>query len=146
MSGFKLDIDSVEKDEDRVEFLSACSKLDQRIICNLVDVKGVDAETTLDTIGQNAIHLVAVSSAYDTERQISLIGYLIQQGANVNQQRTSDGWTPLFLAVTFGLQPIVNALLQSGAKTMIKDHQEMTPEDYADKFRMKQIKDMLVHR
>ena len=146
MSGFKLDIDSVERDEDRVEFLSACSKLDARIIRNLVDVKGVDVGTAVDGLGQNAIHFVAVSSAYDPERQISLIGYLIQQGANVNQPRTSDGWTPLFLAVTFGLQPIVNALLQSGAKTRVKDYLEMTPEDYADRFRMKQIKDMWVHR
>lgn len=146
MSGFKLDIDSVERDEDRVEFLSACSKLDHGALRHLIDVKGVDVGAAKDDLGQNALHFVSTSSTYDTERQISLIGYLIQEGANVNQQRTSDGWTPLFLAVTFGLSQIVSALLQSGAKTRVKDHEGLTPEDYADMYRMKNIKDLLVHR
>ena len=38
--GFKLDIGCVERDEDRGEFLSACSRLDEKTVFKMVDLKG----------------------------------------------------------------------------------------------------------
>ena len=38
--GFKLDMGCVERDEDRSEFLSACSRLDEKTVFKMVDVKG----------------------------------------------------------------------------------------------------------
>jgi hypothetical protein len=61
-SGFKLDMGCVERDEYRCEFLSACSRLDEKIVCKMVDVRGIDAATALDPIGQNCIHFVTCSS------------------------------------------------------------------------------------
>ena len=37
--GFKLDIGCVERDEDRGEFLSACSRLDEKTVFKMVDLK-----------------------------------------------------------------------------------------------------------
>ena len=45
--GFKLDIGCVERDEDRGEFLSACSRLDEKTVFKMVDLKGVDPSAAL---------------------------------------------------------------------------------------------------
>ena len=45
--GFKLDIGCVERDEDRGEFLSACSRLDEKTVFKMVDLK-VDVTRDLD--------------------------------------------------------------------------------------------------
>ena len=137
---------STEREEDVIKFLAACSKLNHGSIRRLIERRGVKASEAEDKIGQNAIHFVSMSAANDMERQASLIGYLVQQGADVNKQRTTDKWTPLFLAVSFGLTQVVHALLQAGAKTDIRDDEGKSPEDIADKYRMHYVKDILVHR
>jgi ankyrin repeat protein len=70
----------------------------------------------------------------------------VQNGADVNCQRTTDGWTPLFLAVVFNMTPMVTLLLQLGAKAVVRDAKRMTVEDWADRCRLKNIKDILLHR
>lgn len=142
---FKLDIGSVEKDEDKCDFLSACSSLDLRSIRHLVDIKGINVKESVDSIGQNCIHFVVCSAKYELQRQVQLIGYLSSVGASVNAPRSSDGWTPLFLAVLFGSRQLVMTLLQNGAKTDIKDHEGLTPEDLAKKYHMGHVTNLLVH-
>ena len=44
--GFKLDMGCVERDEDRSEFLSACSRLDEKTVFKMVDVKGGMSQRT----------------------------------------------------------------------------------------------------
>ena len=144
-SSFKLDIGCVERDEDRGDFLSACGRLDLRSIRHLVDVKGVDVNST-DAAGQNCLHYVSCSAEHELGKQLQLLGYLASLGADPNVQRKTDGWTPIFLAVVFGQAQLVTALLQKGAKTKVKDHQEMDPEDWAQRYRLGHIKDLLVHR
>ncbi len=195
--GFKLDMGCVERDEERVEFLAACSRLDEKTVFKMVDVKGVEPAAALDAIGQNCIHFVTCSSvavaaanhkgssgssatpssASSTSsagsagmggataaaassppggataafqdavsRQTALIHYLVQNGADVNCARSSDGWTPLFLAVILNITPMVSLLLQVGAKATTQDLAGLTAEDYADKYRLRNVKDILVHR
>lgn len=74
------------------------------------------------------------------------MGYLISSGADPNAIRTTDGWTPLFLAALFGESRLVVTLLQNGAKVTIKDHEGLTAENVADKYRMDQVKNLLVHK
>ena len=50
--GFKLDMGCVERDEDRGEFLSSCSRLDEKSVFKMVDVKG----------GQENLHLYSTFS------------------------------------------------------------------------------------
>ena len=88
----------------------------------------------------------ASHSAAAADLQSHLVSYLVKKGADVDLARTSDGWTPLHLAVAFGLTQMVTSLLGEGAKARLKDKEGMTAEDLADKYRMKQIKDLLVHR
>ncbi len=144
--GFKLDIGCVERDEDRADFLSACSRLDLRAIRDLVETKGVDVNA-VDSVGQNCVHFIVGSVERDRQdRQAQLLGYLSSLGADVNARRDTDGWTPIFIAVIFKRAHLVQALLANGADAQVKDQQEMTPEDWADKYRLGDIKDLLLHR
>ena len=112
-TNFKLDMGCMERDEDKTEFLSACSRLDQKTIYEMVDVKGVEAGAAVDSIEQNCLHFVVCSvNQTDLDRQAALVHFLVQKGADVNQRRSTDGWTPLFLAVVFGMAPMVQVLLQ----------------------------------
>ena len=79
---FKLDIGCVERDEEKCEFLSACSNLDLRTIRHLVDVRAIDVQGSLDCIGQNCLHFVVCSAKQDLPTQEQLIGYLVSVGAN----------------------------------------------------------------
>ena len=47
--GFKLDMGCVERDEDRGEFLSSCSRLDEKTVFKMVDVKGGQEELHLNS-------------------------------------------------------------------------------------------------
>ena len=145
-SNFKLDISCVERDEDRSDFLSACSQLDLRAIRHLIDVKGVDVSAAIDQIGQNCVFFVVCSAEHDVQRKVQLLGYLISVGADVNAQRTTDGWTPLFLATIFGESRLLVTLLQNGAKVAVKDHEGLNAEDWADRYRLDHVKNLLVHR
>ncbi len=142
----KLDIGCVERDEDRADFLSACSRLDLRAIRDLVENKGVDVNSE-DGVGQNCAHFIVGSAEADREeRQTQLLGYLSSLGANLNAARTTDGWTPLFVAAVFNRTHLVQALLGNGASAEVRDLEGKTAEDWAERYRMADIKDLLVHR
>ncbi|XP_008549912.1 ankyrin repeat domain-containing protein 7-like [Microplitis demolitor] len=57
----------------------------------------------------------------DHIRKIEISGMLIKFGANVNQQTTNNGATPLHLAGARGCDKIVTILLENGANVNIKD-------------------------
>jgi len=159
----------VERDEDRGEFLSACSRPDEKTVFKMVDLKGVDPSAALDNIGQNCLHFVVcssvavavgnhkdsptlhataegASSAVDVvDRQTALIQYLVQNGADINRARRTDGWTPLFLAAVFNMGAMVSLLLQLGASTAARDAAERTVDDWVDKYRLHNVKDLLEH-
>lgn len=145
---FKLDMRRMEREDACSELLSACGSLDQKTVFTLVDSRGAEiVAEAADSVGQNCVHYVACSAEHDSERQVALLQYLAQHGADVNKARATDGWTPVFLAVVFGLAPIVQALLALGAKTAgIKDSDGMTAEEWAGKYCLKHIKDLLVHK
>lgn len=144
-TNFKLDIGCVERDEDRQDFLSAAGKLDLRQIRHLLEVKGVEVNAT-DSVGQNCLHYVACSAEHDLERQTQLVGFLTSVGADINLKRKTDGWTPLYLAAVFNECALVACLLSNGAAVKVRDHGDMSPEDWADKYRLGQVKTLLVHR
>ncbi len=139
----------MERDEDRADFLSACSRLDLRAIRDLVEGKGVEAATARDAIGQNCLHFVVGSPEAGeraAERQEQLLGYLTSLGADPNAARSTDGWTPIFLAVVFRRPRLVTALLSNGADAALKDGEGRSPEDWADRYRVHDVKDLLLHR
>ncbi len=144
-SGFKLDIGLVDRVEDRSDFLSAAGRLDVRAIRHLVETKGVDVNSE-DSVGQNCLHFVSCSAETDAETQTKLLGYLTRAGADPNKRRDTDGWTPLFLAVIFGRRQVVAALLANGAAASARDADGKTPEDWAERYRVWHVKDLLVHR
>ena len=69
-----------------------------------------------------------------------------QNGAEINRARKTDGWTPLFLAAVFNMPAMVSLLLQMGAKTSARDSLERTVDDWVEKYRLKNVKDLLDHR
>ncbi|TRY61437.1 hypothetical protein TCAL_02148 [Tigriopus californicus] len=142
----KLDMDRVEREDERCSFLQACSRLDQRNIFNLVDGgERLDMADTLDDVGQNGLHFVVATTHPDEKRQANLVKYLLSKGADINQARTTDGWTPLFLAVMWGRAEIVSLLLARGAKPRITDQMGMTCEDWARAYRFDKIQQLLLH-
>lgn len=164
---FKLDIESVERDEERVDFLAACSKLDAKAVHDAIDVKGVSPRQALDAVGQNGVHYAVCSvrglprpasgrsgspggcgsgGGSGEKRQMNLIRFLVSRGADLNAARTSDGWTPLYLAVIFNRRALVNLLLANGAQAKVTDKSGWSPEDWAEKYGLHGIKDILIHR
>ena len=77
---------------------------------------------------------------------MNLIRYLVSRGADLNTARTSDGWTPLYLAVVFNRKALVNLLLANGAQAKVTDKAGKSPEDWAEKYGLHGIKDILIHR
>ena len=74
------------------------------------------------------------------------MSYHHQNGAEINRARKTDGWTPLFLAAVFNMPQMVSLLLQMGAKTSARDSLERTVDDWVEKYRLKNVKDLLDHR
>eukprot|EP00095_Tigriopus_kingsejongensis_P004564 maker-scaffold462_size163801-snap-gene-0.39 protein:Tk04564 transcript:maker-scaffold462_size163801-snap-gene-0.39-mRNA-1 annotation:"achain crystal structure of engineered northeast structural genomics consortium target" len=143
----KLDMDRVDRQEERAAFLAACSNLNQRSIFNAVESDKLDVTRTTDAIEQNGLHFVVSSAKHDLKKQANIVKYLVSKGADVNQARTSDGWTPLFLAVMLGRSEVVSLLLQKGARVRHVDQEGLTCEDWAVKYRWDQIKtQLMLHR
>ena len=71
---------------------------------------------------------------------------IFQNGADINRARRTDGWTPLFLAAVFNMGAMVSLLLQLGASTAARDAAERTVDDWVDKYRLENVKDLLEHR
>lgn len=63
----------------------------------------------------------AVSNVYKTD-DICPVCILIANGADVNE-KTMDGYTPLYVAVKWGLLDVVRLLLNYGAKTDCRDNE-----------------------
>ena len=52
----------------------------------------------------------------------------------------------MFLAAVFNMPAMVSLLLQMGAKTSARDSLERTVDDWVEKYRLKNVKDLLDHR
>jgi hypothetical protein len=158
-AGRKLDVHRVECEENKAEFLEACSSLDMNAIRGLVEDLDVNPGLAFDSVGQNCLHFLASSMSEtavktrsavalraETQRQTKLIGYLRSRGADPNCKRATDGWTPLHVAALLGRKDLVRALLAAGASATVTDHDGMTAEDWARRYRMEEIRNILLHR
>ena len=52
----------------------------------------------------------------------------------------------MFLAAAFNMTQMVSLLLQMGAKTSVRDSLERTVDEWVEKYRLKNVKDLLEHR
>ena len=96
----------------------------------------------LDTIGQTPLQY-AVCHTY----ALPMVKVLIEHGADLNIQRSSDGWTALHLSAMLGKSDVAHCLLEAGADPTITDTQiyQCTPEQIAKQYRHYQLADLL-HR
>jgi len=156
-SGRKLDVQRVELQGNQAEFLESCSTLDMRSLRTMVENQSVDPSQALDSVGQNCLHFVASSLSdravqcaaavrEESERQTQLVGYLSSRGADPNCKRSSDGWTPLHVAAILKRVDLVRALLNAGARADVGDHDGKTPEDWAARYRLEEVRNILLHR
>lgn len=60
------------------------------------------------------------------KKRRSIVKQLIEQGADVNQKRESDGMTPLILATQMGNYQLVNSLISAGARIEEYDRHKNT--------------------
>jgi len=153
----RLDVQRVDSEGNKAEFLEACSNLNMRTIRSMVEEQGMDPSRATDSINQNCLHFVASSvseagghgeAGLDAEQQTQaqLIGYLSSRGADPNCRRSRDGWTPLHVAAMLKRTALVRELLQAGASAEVKDNKGMTPEDWAEKYKLGEIQNILLHR
>ncbi|CAB4061595.1 unnamed protein product [Lepeophtheirus salmonis] len=128
------------------DFLGACGSLDIKKMREILDKDDLDPNDIVDDVGQNGFHYAVCSILRNnTSRQTSVLKYLRKKGLNVNKARTTDKWTPIFLAVAFGFQNIVSWLLSKGARIDISDSETRSPEEVAATYRFHKIKDILIH-
>ena len=96
----------------------------------------------LDTIGQTPLQY-AVCHTY----ALPMVKVLVEYGADLNIQRSSDGWTALHLSAMLGKSDVAHCLLEAGADPSIRCTQiyNCTAEDIAKQYRHYQLADLL-HR
>ena len=98
----------------------------------------------IDSVGQTPLHY-AVCHTY----ALPIVKVLVEKGANLNIQRTEDGWTALHLSAMLGKADVAHCLLEAGADPTIKDTSfgltHKTAEDIAKDYRHHQLADLL-HR
>ncbi|XP_040571104.1 uncharacterized protein [Lepeophtheirus salmonis] len=92
-----------------------------------------------DSIGQTPLHY-AISNPSLAK---TLIPILLAEGAHINVQRKSDGWTALHLAAMFGRSDLVGILLKNGANPELKDNEGNKPQEIARKYRFHALSDLL---
>lgn len=99
------------------------------VVKQLVTLATVDDEliAEIDSLDSNGYSLFHYCCAYNL---ISLIPVLLARGIEVNHV-AADGSTGLHLAVGAGHYPIVQSLLESGAKVLVWNEEGMTPYDIA---------------
>lgn len=148
LSGYKLDMGCVERDEERSEFLSACSKCDLQLVNRRIGGGKEDGLGDVrDSVGQNGLFYALASTLYDYDLQGKIIKSLINDGkADVNARRTTDGWTPIFISVMLGSAPLLSLLLDHGAKLDVVDFQGKTPQDYAQKYNQQKVIEIILHK
>jgi len=92
--------------------------------------KDTKALTETDESGDTALHIAA------HEGYIKLTRYLLQKGANPNQQNKA-GSTPLHKAASKGNIAVTEILLEHSADANIKNNSGLLPEDLADKVKLR---------
>jgi rRNA processing protein Krr1/Pno1 len=92
--------------------------------------KDTKALAETDESGDTALHIAA------HEGYIKLTRYLLQKGANPNQQNKA-GSTPLHKAASKGNIAVTEILLEHNADANIKNNSGLLPEDLADKVKLR---------
>ncbi len=86
---------------------------------------GADIVHSRDSARSTALHRSCARSD-DTE----VTEFLLESGAKVNAVDT-DGWTPIFYAITFGLLECTKVLLAAGATVNHRENDGKTPLEWA---------------
>jgi L-ascorbate metabolism protein UlaG (beta-lactamase superfamily) len=68
-----------------------------------------------------------------------LVEYLVDQGAFLNVPDKTTGSTELHLAVAMGYDDIVDLLLEKGSDPAVRDFEQLTPFDYAMKYKHREL-------
>ena len=90
-----------------------------------------------DKGGYTALMLAASNDHADVVR------LLLEYGANINRIETTNGWTALIWAAKRGHIESVQLLLEHGADPAIRDNNELTALDWANKTSQKAVADHL---
>lgn len=86
-----------------------------------------------DNDGMTPLHC-AVSNG-----NVELVEYLVEQGAFLNTPDKTTGSTELHLAVAMGYNDIVDLLLEKGSDPAVRDFEQLTPFDYAMKYKHREL-------
>ena len=95
--------------------------------------------------------ITTVTSNYrdESSRKTAIIQHLVRNGAQVNQARYTDGWTPLFLAAIFNMRSVVSLLLQMGAETFVMDSKGRIVASVGElvkEYHLNNVRDLLEYR
>ena len=90
-----------------------------------------------DCVKQTALHYSI------TNPRQGVVESLLRAGADVNQRRMKDGWSPLFLAGIFGFTRKVESLLESGADVLLCDDRGLTVMDWVARYGLKTVQSQL---
>ncbi len=80
--------------------------------------------------GQTVLHWALAHPPKSPEAVAAIVRQLVASGANVNE-KSRDGTTPLMQAAWFGSDPVLNALLESGADPRMADSRGRNPAQLA---------------
>jgi len=93
-----------------------------------------------DALGQTPLHYAVCHP--DALRLVSIMA---ENGAQLDPDRSGDGWTPLHLAAMFDKLDVTLKLLEEGADPRARGTNGETPEDVAKRFKNHRLADVL-HR
>ena len=89
---------------------------------------GIDPSTPTKSNGCSALHSAAV---LEPPMGPEIVTRMLHHGADPNI-KTPTGLSPLHIAAMWGRYQTINVLLDNGANLAVKDHDDMSPLDYAE--------------
>jgi ankyrin repeat protein len=109
--------------------LMAAARGEALEVIRLLLSKGASASWA-DKRGYTALHWAVAQSPVDATKQVSILGILIDAGADVNSCN-EEGITPLMNAAWFGCDDSVRKLLSFGAVLSVRDKKGRSAHDLA---------------
>ncbi|MFT5823991.1 MAG: ankyrin repeat protein [Crocinitomix sp.] len=122
LSNTKIDIDAEQPHERNALYEAA--NYDHIEMVDLLLDRGADPHKTMGSYNFSAIHTAAFS------RSIPLIKRFLKAGVSINA-KSNDDRTPLWIAVSFQNQEMVDFLIDAGASTDLKGGYQTTFEEMA---------------
>ena len=105
----------------------ACATLISRSVEKIIQA-GIDPSTPTKSNGCSALHSAAV---LEPPTGPEIVTRMLHHGADPNI-KTPTGLSPLHIAAMWGRYQTINVLLDNGADLAVKDHDDMSPLDYAE--------------